>query len=130
MSATRREGGFSLIEAIVFIVVLGVMLAALVTTLGSNLRLTPPAGQIDMAAELAQQRMELIVGQRRAAGFAAFTDPCIPGPGPAACTPPAGYAVTSSIASGYGGDPVNHKVVTVSVSGTGSATATALLSNY
>ena len=127
MSAPGRSpmGGFSLIEAIVFMVVLAVLLAALVTVFGSSLRLSPQAGRIDLAAELAQQRMELILGQRRAAGFAAFADPCVPGPGPAICTPPTGYTVTSAIGGG-----ATTRIVTVTVSGDFDATATSLVANY
>ena len=123
----RRDDGFSLIEAIVFIVVLGVLLAGLVVAFASPLLRSPAAGSLDLAAELAQQRMELILAQRRATGFAGFTDPC---PGPAICTPPAGYTVTSSIVAGYGADPTNYKVVTVSVSGTSTISAAALVANY
>ena len=123
----RQADGFSLIEVIVFIVVLGVLAAGLVVAFSSPLRNSPEAGRLDLAAELAQQRMELILAQRRATGFAGFTDPC---PGPAICTPPTGYTVTSSIVSGYGGDPTNYKVVTVSVSGTAAITVTALVANY
>jgi type II secretory pathway pseudopilin PulG len=122
--------GFSLIEVIVFIVVLGVLLAGLIVSLASPLRNSPEAGRLDLAAELAQQRMELILAQRRAAGFAAFTDPCSPGPGPAICTPPAGYTITSSIASGFGADPTNYKVISVAITGNASITATALVGNY
>ena len=122
-----RNGGFSLVEAIVFIVVLAVLLAGLAASFNSSLRLSPQAGQIDVAAELAQQRMELILAQHRAAGYAAMADPC---PGPAACTPPAGYTVTSSMAAGFAGDPSNFKVITVDVTGTGSARVTALVANY
>ena len=123
----RLGGGFSLIEVIVFIVILGVLAAGLVVAFSSPLRNSPEAGRLDLAAELAQQRMELILAQRRATGFGGFTDPC---PGPAICTPPTGYTVTSSIVAGYGGDPTNYKVVTVSVSGTSAITATALVANY
>lgn len=125
-----RSAGFSLVEAIVFIVVLGVLLAALVTAFSSSLRTSPTAGQIDLATELVQQRLELIAAQHRAAGFAAMADPCVPGPGPAACSPPAGYTVTSSIAAGFGGDPVNYKVVTVDVTGPWSASGSVLVANY
>lgn len=125
---TRRDAGFTLIEAIFFIVVLAVLLAGLVVAFGSSLRWSPQAGQIDLAAELAQQRMELILGQRRAAGFGAFGDPCVPGPGPAACTAPAGYTITSSISAGFGGP--GYKTVTVAVAGPTPATATALVANY
>lgn len=124
---TFQEGGFSLIEVIVFIVVLGVLVAGLAVAFSSSLKNAPVAGSLDLAAELAQQRMELILAQRRAAGYAAFADPC---PGPAICTPPTGYSVTSSIVAGYGTDPTNYKVITVNVSGTSAITATALVANY
>ena len=121
------QDGFSLIEVIVFIVVLGVLMAGLVVAFSSSLQNAPRAGSLDSAAELAQQRMELILAQRRAAGFAAFADPC---PGPAICSPPVGYTVTSSIVSGYGADPTNYKVISVNVSGISAITAIALVANY
>ena len=126
----RACGGFSLIEAIVFIVVVGLMLAALAVAFGGPLRTSDRAGELDKLAELTQQRMELILAQRRAAGFAGFADPCVPGPGPAACTVPAGYTVTSAIAAGFG-DPANYKVVTVSAVGASATLSTlALVGNY
>ena len=124
-----RSRGFSLIEAVVFIVVLAVLLAGLVAALSTSLRDSPRAGELDTAAELAQQRVELILAQRRAAGFAAFTDPCVPGPGPAACTPPGGYTVSSTIAGGWT-DAANYKVIRVDVAGPTQASATTLVSNY
>ena len=123
----RYSSGFSLIEVIVFIVVLGVLAAGLAVAFSTPLRNSPEAGRLDLAAELAQQRMELILAQRRVAGFAAFADPC---PGPAICTPPSGYTVSSSIVAGYGADATNYKIVTVSVTGTAAITATALVANY
>ena len=123
----RHGDGFSLLEAIVFIVVLGVLAAGLVVAFASPLLRSPDAGRLDLAAELAQQRMELILAQRRATGFAAFADPC---PGPSVCTPPTGYTVTSSIVAGYGADPTNYKIITVNVSGTSAISATALVANY
>ena len=113
-----------------FIVVTGVMVAALAVAFGGALRSSPRAGELDLMAELTQQRMELILAQRRAAGFAAFADPCVPGPGPAACAVPAGYTVSSSIAAGWS-DPANYKVVTVAVTSPASSISTsALVANY
>ena len=73
--------------------------------------------------------MELILAQRRAAGFAAFVDPCTFGTPPAACTPPAGYTVTAAIAPNWSGD-TNYRVITVTVGGTMAAAATVLVANY
>lgn len=128
-AAARRLAGFTLLEAIVFIVVLGVLLGGIVVAFRAALLGSPDAGRLDAATEIAQQRMELILAQRRAVGFAGFADPCVPGPGPAQCTPPAGYTVTSSIAGGWV-DPANYKVVTVNVTGTWATTVTALVGNY
>lgn len=127
MRAPRRAAGFSLVEAIIFIVVLAVLLAALVAAFSSTLRNTPEAGQLDLAAELAQQRMELILAQRRSAGFDAFADPCTPGPGPVECTPPAGYTITSNVGAGFG---AGYKLVTVDVTGPTSTSVVALVGNY
>ena len=128
----RRVAGLTLIEVVVFVVLAGVLAAGLIVALGSSLLGSSQAGQTDLVAEIAQTRLELILAQRRgagAAGFATLADPCNPGPGPSACTPPVGYTVTSSIVTGWGGDPINYKVVTVTVGGIFSAPATALVAN-
>ena len=119
--------GFTLVEVVIFIVIAGVLSAGLIIAMGSSVLGTSQAGQTDMAAEIAQTRLELILAQRRNVGFATFADPC---PGPAPCTAPTGYAVSSSIVTGWGGDPTNYKVVTVNVTGYFSTTATALVANY
>ena len=119
--------GFTLVEVVIFIVIAGVLSAGLIIAMGSSVLGTSQAGQTDMAAEIAQARLELILAQRRNVGFATFADPC---PGPAPCTAPTGYAVSSSIVTGWGGDPTNYKVVTVNVTGYFSTTATALVANY
>lgn len=119
--------GFSLIELVIFIVIVSIMGVALLASFSVTTRSTPDAGQVTQATQLAQERIELILAQRRAAGFAAFVDPC-PGP-PAACTAPTGYTVTAAIAPNWNGD-TNYRVITVTVSGTMAATATVLVANY
>jgi Tfp pilus assembly protein PilV len=125
-----HQSGVSLVEVIIFIVIIAVLATGLFVALATPLRGSPQAGLMDMAAELSQQRLELILAQRRAVGFAAFSDPCVPGPGPAVCTPPTGYNVNSTIVAGWGGDPSNYKVISVNVSGLFTATASALVANY
>ena len=126
MKARRHATGFTLLEVIMFIVIAGVLVAGLFAALGSAMYKAPKAGQIDRAADIAQQRMELILAQRRASGFATLADAC---PGPTVCTLPTGYAVAVTIANNWAGD-TNYKVVTVDVTGLFAATATALVANY
>jgi len=102
---------FSLIEMTMFIAILGIILVGLTSAFTNTLKNTPKADIIFQATELAQERMEFITNQRRLNGFASTVDPC---PGPAICTPPAGYSITPTISANWGGD-TNYKVVTVVV---------------
>ena len=121
-----RQLGVSLVEVIIFTVIVAVLAAGLFGAFANSMRGAPQAGQTDTAAEIAQLRMELILAQRRAVGFAAFADPC---PGPTVCTPPTTYGVSSNIVTGWGGDP-NYRVITVTVTGPFTVTTTALVANY
>ncbi len=130
------QSGYSLIELVIFIVIMGIIGTALFSgfnaaLLGSS---TPELGAEPM--QLAQQRMELILAQKRALGFAGFTattfDPCTstpPSTQPVCTAIPAGYTVNATPPVDWGGDP-NYKTITVSVTGPGQATLTALVANY
>ena len=134
--------GFTLIEMIVFIVIVGVAAVALFRTFA----LTLPHGSVTpallvQATQLAQERMELIVGQRDVLGYnnAVDLDPCNVG-APAVCTNTFGFVVTSfgtAAAAGswvpWNGNPTaNYKVVSVTVALNGQtlATQSAVLSSY
>lgn len=127
-----HTAGFTLIEIIIFIVVAGVLAVGLAAVFSTAMRGAAEPGQLTQATQVAQERMELILAQKRRLGFAAFVapafDPCNVTPGPA-CTPPAGYAVASSLVASWGGD-TNYKVVTVTVTGPSSTTVTAVVANY
>ena len=96
--AATGQRGVTLIELIAFIVIMGISVMALL----SMYRVVLPRGatpaQITLATQLAQERMELILGQRVARGYSPVTslDPC---PGAAICTPTPGYTVSVNGAS-------------------------------
>lgn len=128
--------GYSLIELVVFIVVLGILGTALFTGFSTALMTSAasPAG-ID-ATHLAQQRMELILAQKRRLGFAGFVstsfDPCMSAPPstqPVCTAIPAGYTVSSTLSANWGGN-TNYKVITVTVTGKEQAALVALVANY
>lgn len=93
----QASQGFSLIEVVIFIIVMavltaGVMRAFMVTSLYSfDLQYNA------QALNLAQARMELLLGQKASIGFRRFSDPCVKGRAPAVCLTAPGYNVTSSI---------------------------------
>jgi Tfp pilus assembly protein PilE len=95
----RRTSGVTLVELVAFIAIAGLMAAILSSSLGETLRDTDESQEFAAAVALAQERMELILGQRRKSGlvFSSFADPC---PNATqACSTLTGYTVTSAIAN-------------------------------
>ena len=140
-----RSRGLTLIELVVFIVIVGVAAFALLGSFGAMLTRSPTAAQLTQAMQLAQERMELILGQRNspAAGRGynntVDLDPCNVGAA-TVCTSTFGYTV-SSAGTGtapaswvqWNGNPTtNYKLVTVTVKlgGITLATQSTVLSNY
>jgi type II secretory pathway pseudopilin PulG len=81
--------GFTLVELIMFIVIMGVVAAAMVQAFSGTMRGSHTGKELTQAIELAQQRMEVIAGQRKRLGYASFIagdyDPC---QAPPAVVPP------------------------------------------
>jgi Tfp pilus assembly protein PilE len=94
MSAARirmrgaGQGGVTLIELVAFIVIMGISVIALLSMYRAVLPRGATPAQITLANELAQERMELLLGQRVAYGYstAVLTDPCAGATPPAICT--------------------------------------------
>jgi prepilin-type N-terminal cleavage/methylation domain-containing protein len=145
----NRPRGFTLVELLVFIVILGFAGYALFRSFGSVLPRSPTAAQLTQATLLAQERMELIQGQRDSSlagrGFnnTVDLDPCNVG-APTVCTNTFGYTVTSAGTAPapaappagpttWNAQPIgNYKLVSVTVSlgGVTLARQSAVLSNY
>lgn len=112
----KLSTGFTLIELIVFIVIMGIAVSAVLLSFQTLLSKSPQANQQTIALELAEGRMDVIMGQYYLNGFASFSDIC---PAAAVCQTQAGYTISSSIT---GSSPT--KTITVTVSGRGSAILT------
>ena len=97
----NKEAGYSLIELIIFIMIMGILGATIMAVFNVVGMKSPSLKNQSIAIELAQKRMDLILGQKAVNGFASFSDPC---PGPTICTAPSGYTVNSSIAGNWNGD--------------------------
>jgi len=136
MRLAANQRGFTLIELIVFIVVVSVLSTALTSAFVNALKGAPHAVAVSTVAELAQERMELILNQRRKMTFAAFTsavfDPCTSAT-PSTLAPctgvPAGFTITSALQNNLSGD-VNYKVITVTVTSSGAYQLQALVASY
>ena len=118
----RHQRGLTLIELVVFIVIVGILVSGALTGFTTILRYSNRPGYLLTATQLADARMNLILQQRRVGGFSSLSDPCSSG-SLAACTglntfaTAGGYVVSSSISAVSGGT----RTANVTVTGTGSA---------
>lgn len=119
----KKHSGMTLIEVVVFIVVLGITAAGSLTAMRTILTNSSQPGKILAAAQLAQARMAIILQQAVVNGFSNINDPCNLTTPPAACTGLAtfasnkGYTLSSSILAASGG------VITASVTVSGAGNA-------
>ena len=118
----KKIQGISLIELVIFILVVGVMSSGALVTFNNVLNFSAQPGKNLQASQLAHARTQAIILQRLSFGFANIADPCTSGTSDA-CNDMATYAssenlsVASSIPGGQG-----VRVVTVTVSGGGTST--------
>jgi hypothetical protein len=86
----KRVRGATLVEMIMFIVIIGVVVAGLIVGFTHAVRSGPQSKLMTEGLERAKERLELIQGQRVRLGFAGFTaatyDPCATGSVHPACS--------------------------------------------
>jgi Tfp pilus assembly protein PilV len=135
-AASAAQRGVSLIELIAFIVIMGISVVALLSMYRAVLPRGATPAEITVATQLAQERMELILGQRVARGYSPVTslDPC---PGAATiCTPTTGYSVIVNGANSpvvWSGVPSSYRQIGVQVLGPDNnqlAILSAVVANY
>jgi prepilin-type N-terminal cleavage/methylation domain-containing protein len=132
------SGGFTLIEIIMAMAVIGIAAVAFLNSAHSLFPSSLTPASVTRASHLAQARMELLLGRREQAGFGFNTDPCTASPSAASCAGIAGFTVTVSgvnPAVPWPAVPVvtRFRLITVTVtnsSGTTLAQDTAVVANY
>lgn len=126
-----KQQGFSLIELITFIIIIGIVSSSLLMGLNQAALYSGIPRNIPQASFLANARMQIILMNRAINGYASLNDPCTSTPGLAICTPLSNYAsannfsVATPTISGS-----NPKSITINVTGSGNATINASIYNY
>ena len=119
----RKHQGMTLIEVIMFIVIIGIISKGVLFAFNSAVGHSNAPGQIISAGQLSAARMEIITQSRLLDGLSGLTDPCASASPPDACAVLASYATSQgftvnsdlSTASGV-------TTVTITVSGSQGAT--------
>ncbi|WP_372522081.1 prepilin-type N-terminal cleavage/methylation domain-containing protein [Sulfuricaulis sp.] len=126
-----NQAGVTLVELIVFIVVVALLAIGLIAAFTSSMKDTPASGDVSQALQLAQERMELILAYKQSRGFNALIDPCTLGSPPTQCTSfPSGFNVpAATIVNNWNGSS-EYKVITVNVTGPQTLAVTALVASY
>lgn len=121
----KIRSGFTLIELIIFIVVMGILAGGILTAAITTMKHSPAVRQQAIAMNAAMQCLDWVLGQRQLNGYNSI--PCPSASVPSFCSSlPAGFNISVQIIC-----PVaNYKTVTVSVSGLGDASLQLLLANY
>lgn len=96
----KQQQGVSLIELIIFIVVLGILGSSILIAFVVALEQTPDIQRISRATEIADSRMAFVLSQL-SQDFNLTTDPCGTLPVPTGlsdiCDVPSGYAITTTL---------------------------------
>jgi type II secretory pathway pseudopilin PulG len=123
MNMRIHARGVTLVELIVFIIIVGVLVSGVIGGFSTMMRGSATPKQITLALQYAQERMELIRAQKDRLGFAGFTaasfDPCLNGSTHPACSSTPGATVTVSpldVTGACMGNDANYKCITVTVS--------------
>lgn len=123
-----RQEGFTLIEILLLIIVLGLLGSTMVLTLRNTMQQTPKVFNNLIALQTAKQCMEWFTGQRQLNGFTSITCPSTTVP--SFCSAPSGYSLSVSITCTTINSDSNYKTLTVTVSGNGNATLSTLFASY
>lgn len=126
-----KQQGFSLIELITFIIIIGIVSSSLLLGLNQAAFNSDIPRNIPEASFLANARMQIILMNRAINGYSSLNDPCTSTPGLAICTPLSNYATTNNFSVATptisGSNP---KSITINVTGAGNATINASIYNY
>jgi hypothetical protein len=130
----HQEIGVTLIELIIFIIILGICGSGILISFVVALSKSPDIEKMTLATVLAQERVEFLLGRRILVGFESFVDLCDGSTSqPIFCTLPTGYVINQvlhpTITSNWNGN-ADYKLINVVVSGTGDATLKEVVTNY
>lgn len=111
----KAKLGFTIIELIMFIVIIGILAGGALTAAVTSLRQSPIARQQTIAMNAAMRCLDFALGQRYLNGYSSISCPSTAVP--SYCSVPNGFtiSVTTTCKTLYGDPSANYKQITVAV---------------
>jgi prepilin-type N-terminal cleavage/methylation domain-containing protein len=126
----NKPQGYSLIELLIFIVVIGIIATSIIFPLYTVIQGTPSLQRQNIANAAATKCAEYFLGERYLHGFHSTSLNCPNTTTPSYCTVPNGYIVKVNLrCTTINGDP-DYKTVDINVEGKGNAHISLLLADY
>lgn len=125
----KQLKGFSLIELIIFLVVIGIAATTVLSSMDIILKTTHTNQENGVAVHIASRCLEWYLGQNQMHGYESVI--CPETTVPSFCSVPSGFSISVNVAcTTLYNEPTSHyKTVTATVSGKGSATLSLLLAD-
>jgi type II secretory pathway pseudopilin PulG len=132
IKSIKSNNGFTLIEVIIFTIVMGIIGVTILASFNTLLKGMPTPWRQTVANQAAKNCLEWYLQQRYINGFSATTLNCPSTSVPSFCTVPNGYTISTNVACTqlYGDTGSNYKTITVTVGGLANATLAVLLAYY
>ncbi len=127
----KKQVGFTLIEVLLLIIVSSILAMTILLSLQTATKNMPNQLYNMTATQTAKLCLEWFVGQRRLQwgnGYLSVTCPSTAVP--FTCVAPSGYTLSVDIACTTINSDANYKTITITVTGSGNATLSALIANY
>lgn len=123
----RKYKGFTLIELVMFIIIVSIVAGGVVLSLMNTLQNTPLITQNTIAIQTANQCVEWFMGQRYLNGYQSITCNSIT---PSFCTTPSGYQITVSCSNTTINGDNNYKTINIHVTGEAEVLLNLMIANY
>ena len=122
----KKNSGVTLIELIVFIVIMAIIVSAAGSMFATVLTSAPKVHHHSAATQLASQCLEGYLGERYIKGYSTVSSATTP----ALCAVPTGYTITKSVTNTTKYGEASYKTITVTVAGEGNATMSLFIADY
>jgi prepilin-type N-terminal cleavage/methylation domain-containing protein len=126
----KAQQGFTLIELILFIIIIGIIATPVFMSINQTLRRSHTPKQISAASFLANARIQVILLKRATDGFLNTNDPCT-GTAPPICNPLTAFATANNLTVNtsvtFSGQTA---LINVIVAGSGNAQLQMRVTNY